>query len=100
MKNEEKVARDFDREIPFKPSPVSRRIGANVKRLRKGRDRLSLKKMSAELWGASPEYQSKIEAGKSNLTIAKLVAISDYFGVDIYELFLRPGLTVIDREKK
>ena len=65
------------------------RIAKNVKKYRteKGlkREELSL------LLGFDNSYISKLERGTINVTIDKLNKISDYFGVDIVELFYDDG---------
>ena len=105
MGNEAETKSDPGRQAPFTPNEVSRRVGMNIKRLREAKIKLpegnlTQGKMSMELWGKSASYMNQIEAGKKNLSLSKLIAIVDYFNVDIYELFLKPGITIIDREKK
>jgi DNA-binding XRE family transcriptional regulator len=104
VKNAAEIQGRSGREEPFTPNEVSRRLGMNIKRLREGKStpgaRLTQAKMGAELWGVSASRMNQIEKGKENLSLKKIVEIAEYFYVDIYELFLRPGLTIIDRDKK
>ena len=104
MKNASDIKDCPGRKDPFTPNEVSRRIGSNIKRLREARSspktKLTQKKMGSELWGASASRMNQIEKGKENLSLKKLIEIAEYFRVDIYELFLREDLTVIDRRKK
>jgi DNA-binding XRE family transcriptional regulator len=105
VKNASNVEDRSRRKAPFSPNEVSRRIGLNVRRLRKTKDRppdfkLTQAQMGKELWGVSASRMNQIEKGKENLSLELLIDIAVYFRVDIYELFLRPGLTVIDRDKE
>lgn len=81
------------------PNEVSRRIGANVKRLR-GARKLTQEQMGKEFRGVSSPRISQIENGKENLTLEQLIEICEYFNEDIYQLFIREGLTIIDHKNE
>ena len=102
--NEAKIKGDPGKEDSIFPNEVSRRIGDNINRLLETRstpeNKLTQGKMAAELWKAKPPHVNNIVKGKKNLSLKKLIEIADYFNADIYELFIRPGLTIIDRDKK
>ena len=104
VENEAKIKGDPGKEDSIFPNEVSRRIGDNINRLLEAgstpENKLTQGKMAAELWKAKPPHMNVIVKGTKNLSLQKLIEIADYFTVDIYELFIRPGLTIIDRDKK
>jgi transcriptional regulator with XRE-family HTH domain len=90
------------RKVSFKPSDISRRVGANIKSLRDGKigkdnKPLTQGEMARDLWGAQYSYVAKIEAGNSNISLLKLIQIAEYLGLGekVYRLFLKPDTIIV-----
>lgn len=104
VKGEANIKGDSGREEAFTPNEVSRRLGTNIKLLREAKSKLphfklTQEKMGAELWGVSAPRMNRIEKGKENLSLKKIIDLANYFGVDVYRLFIKPGTVIIKEEK-
>jgi len=66
---------------------VRQRIAKNLKKYRK-KFAISQEALSLEL-DLNVSYIGKVECAKMNVSLDKLVAMADYFGVDVVELLRR-----------
>jgi transcriptional regulator with XRE-family HTH domain len=99
VKNAAKTKGDPGGKISFIPSAASERMGANIKALRKGKTggngkTLSQAEMARHICkkeGKGP-YISRIESGKENVTLSRIIEIAEYLGLgeNVYKLFLPP----------
>ena len=64
---------------------VKKRFGKNLQKYRRQR-RLSQEELSLEL-DLDGSYIGKVENAKLNITLDKIIAIADYFEIDVVELF-------------
>lgn len=64
---------------------VKKRFGKNLQKYRRQR-RLSQEELSLEL-DLDGSYIRKVENAKLNITLDKIIAIADYFEIDVVELF-------------
>lgn len=72
-------------KINFMTKDIKKKLGKNVKRLRKQK-RLSQEELSLSL-DLDGSYIGKVENGKLNITIEKIAGIAEFFNVDVTELF-------------
>lgn len=64
---------------------VKKRFGKNLQKYRR-QSRLSQEELSLEL-DLDGSYIGKVENAKLNITLDKIIAIADYFEIDVVELF-------------
>lgn len=64
---------------------VKKRFGKNLQKYRRLKN-LSQEELSLEL-DLDGSYIGKVENAKLNITIDKIIAIADYFEIDVVELF-------------
>ncbi len=64
---------------------VKKRFGKNLQKYRRQR-RLSQEELPLEL-DLDGSYIGKVENAKLNITLDKIIAIADYFEIDVVELF-------------
>lgn len=76
---------------------VVERIGANVRRLREARG-WTQEECAYRCQDLGPALLRTIEAGRTNVTAATLVRLSDGLDVDIAELFV-PALPIAKRKR-
>jgi len=73
--------------VPFKVGDEE--VGSTLKKLRTERD-LSIKKVSEDT-GFSASSISRLENGKTSITIKDLIKLLDYYGVKMAEVFSSPA---------
>lgn len=76
---------------------VVERIGANVRKLREARG-WTQEECAYRCQDLGPALLRTIEAGRTNVTAATLVRLSDGLGVDIAELFV-PATPIVKRNR-
>lgn len=72
--------------IPFKAADGA--VGSTLKKLRTERD-LSIRKVSEDT-GFSSSFISKLENGKTSITLRNLIKLLNYYGVKMAEVFSSP----------
>lgn len=111
MKNAAKIKGDTGGKIPFIPSAVSEQVGVNIKAIReskKGRNgkKLSQGEMAMHICKGEGKdnapYISRIENGKENVSLSRIIEIAEYLGLgeNVYKLFLKSGTIIVGEEKK
>ncbi|NPV58597.1 MAG: helix-turn-helix transcriptional regulator [Actinobacteria bacterium] len=64
-------------------------VGAKLRELRRGR-KLSIRKLSEET-GFSVSFLSKLETGKSSITVKNLIKLLNFYGVTLADIFSEPS---------
>lgn len=68
----------------YNPSEIVKQFGRNVKA---ERSRIGLSQEDlAEKMGVNPQYISRIECGHANMSLKKIIELTNYLGADLKDI--------------